>query len=127
MKVNVKSRRAYRWANLRILAILVLVVGGAALAVTPWQQASAASGPERAAAAYLANHANELGLKQGVSDLHAEAATTTLAGSVVTYQQYAGQWPVSDAQVKVTLDSGGNVLLVVSSYKALAGSSSDKA
>src|SRR3954447_1877978 len=102
-------------------ALGVAVAAAAAVGVASFQPASASPDPAGAAGSYLQAHAAQLGLRPNLADLVAHPAQATLGGSTVTYDQVAGQYPVHDAQVKVTLDKSGNVLLVVSSYKQVQG------
>jgi Zn-dependent metalloprotease len=106
-------------ANLRVLLGLVLVSSALAITVSPGGSALAATDAQRTASAYLTGHAAELGLKADLSDLQIQLTAATLGGSVVSFKQYAGGWPVDAGEVKVTLDKTGNVLMVASSYKAL--------
>src|SRR3954471_4268573 len=97
-------------------ALGIAMTAAAAVGVAGFQRASASPDPAGAAGSYLQAHAAELGLQPNLADLVAHPAQATLGGSTVTYDQVAGQYPVHDGQVKVTLDKSGNVLLVVSSY-----------
>ena len=99
------------------LVALAAFAGLTAITVAGNLPASAATNAVTSAGGYLRAHASELGLRDGVQDLIAQPALPTQGGSVVTYNQVAGEYPVVDSQVKVTLDRSGNVLLVVSSYK----------
>lgn len=110
--------RIARWT--RLLAALILLGGVTAWAISVAAPTRAATDPGRAAADYLRAHAAAWGLQPTLADLVAQPAVATLGGSVVRYQQVAAGWPVHDAEVKVTLDQAGRVLLVVSSYKPLA-------
>src|SRR5262249_21154659 len=109
--------RSTRWT--RLLAALILLGGVTAWAISVAAPTQAATDPGRAAADYLRMHAADWGLQPTLADLTAQPATATLGGSVVRYQQVAAGWPVHDAEVTVTLDKAGKVLLVVSSYKPL--------
>lgn len=103
------------------VALGVAVVAAAATGIASLDPVGASAHPAGVASSYLRAHAADLGLQAGVQDLVARTPISTLGGSVVTYDQVAGSYPVHDAQVKVTLDKSGNVLLVVSSYKPVQG------
>jgi Zn-dependent metalloprotease len=115
---------AGRGAGLRLLLSLALLVSAGAVAFA--QPATAASDPQRAATVYLQAHAKDLGLARGAADLVGGTPIATLGGTVVRYQQMAGDWPVHEGQVVVTLDPSETVLLVVSTYKPLAQPTVDR-